>query len=57
MTTFTHADKLDAALAPIAEELVAFRRDIHQHPELGFETARTIGLVRAKLEAPSFGTA
>lgn len=51
MTTFTHADKLDAALAPIAEELVAFRRDIHQHPELGFETARTIGLVRAKLEA------
>ena len=51
MTTFTHADKLDAALAPIAEVLVAFRRDIHQHPELGFETARTIGLVRAKLEA------
>lgn len=51
MTAFTHADKIDAALAPIAEDLVTFRRDVHQNPELGFETSRTIGLIREKLEA------
>ena len=31
------------------ESLVATRRDIHQHPELGFEETRTAGIVAARL--------
>ncbi|MFA7461252.1 MAG: amidohydrolase, partial [Trueperaceae bacterium] len=31
------------------EELVAVRRDLHAHPELGFEEVRTSALVAAKL--------
>ncbi|MCL4183398.1 MAG: amidohydrolase, partial [Burkholderiaceae bacterium] len=34
-------------------ELTAWRRDIHAHPELGFEETRTAALVAARLE--SFG--
>jgi hippurate hydrolase len=36
-----------AALQP---ELQALRRDLHQHPELGFELTYTTALVKAKLE-------
>ena len=32
-----------------ADELVAIRRDIHAHPEIGFEEVRTSGLVAEKL--------
>jgi hippurate hydrolase len=32
-------------------ELTAWRRDIHAHPELGFEETRTAALVAARLEA------
>ncbi len=32
------------------DELTAWRRDIHQHPELGFEETRTADFVAAKLE-------
>lgn len=38
-----------AALAPILPDLVAIRRDIHAHPEMGLEELRTAGLVAAKL--------
>jgi len=31
--------------------LIATRRDLHQHPELGFETTRTAGLVVERLQA------
>src|SRR5947207_14150900 len=31
-------------------QLVATRRDLHQHPELGFEERRTSGLVAERLE-------
>ncbi len=34
-----------------AEELTAIRRDLHQHPELGFEEVRTSGIVAEKLRA------
>jgi amidohydrolase len=34
-----------------AEELVAVRRDLHQHPEVGFEEVRTSGVVAARLRA------
>jgi amidohydrolase len=33
------------------DELVAVRRDLHQHPELGFEEVRTAGIVAARLRA------
>ncbi len=32
-----------------ADELVAIRRDIHAHPEIGFEEVRTSGIVAEKL--------
>lgn len=35
----------------IQEQLVAWRRDIHQHPELGFEEFRTAANVAEELEA------
>ncbi len=34
-----------------ADELVAVRRDLHQHPEIGFEEVRTAGIVAARLRA------
>jgi amidohydrolase len=36
---------------PDVDELIAVRRDLHQHPELGFEEVRTAGIVAAKLRA------
>ena len=35
----------------IAEQLVAWRRDIHMHPELGFQEKRTAGRVAEVLES------
>jgi amidohydrolase len=35
----------------MAEDLVAFRRDLHRHPELGFAEHRTAGEVARRLEA------
>lgn len=34
----------------ITEELIEWRRDFHQHPELGFEVQRTAGIVAGQLE-------
>ncbi|MXZ32292.1 MAG: amidohydrolase, partial [Gammaproteobacteria bacterium] len=31
-------------------DLTAFRRDLHKHPETGFELARTADLIADKLE-------
>jgi len=38
-------------LAPLHADMRAWRRDIHAHPELGFQESRTAGLVADKLEA------
>jgi hippurate hydrolase len=38
-------------IADFAAELTAWRRDIHQHPELGLQEHRTSDLVAAKLES------
>ncbi|HEX9181644.1 MAG TPA: M20 aminoacylase family protein [Burkholderiales bacterium] len=37
-------------IAALQDEMTAWRRDIHAHPELGFEEHRTAGLVAKKLE-------
>ena len=39
------ADKAFPELVQWADELAALRRDIHAHPELGFETPRTVDLI------------
>ena len=33
-----------------AEDLTAIRRDLHAHPEIGFEEVRTSGIVAEKLK-------
>ena len=42
-------------IAAIHDDMTAWRRDIHAHPELGFQEERTAALVAEKLE--SFGIA
>lgn len=39
------ADKVFPELLEWADELAAIRRDIHAHPELGFDTPRTVGKI------------
>ena len=36
-------------IADYHDELTAIRRDLHEHPELGFEEVRTSGIVAEKL--------
>ena len=36
-------------IAALQPELTAWRRDLHAHPELGFEERRTSDIVAAKL--------
>src|ERR1700751_2092019 len=45
----THA--LIADLKTYEPELIAIRRDIHRHPEVGFEETRTAALVAERLRA------
>ena len=40
--------------ADVAAEVVATRRDLHEHPELGFEEHRTAGMVADRLRALGF---
>ncbi|QEL22261.1 amidohydrolase [Bosea sp. F3-2] len=40
---------IDAIVREIAPSLVEIRRDIHAHPEIGFEVERTAGVVAAEL--------
>jgi amidohydrolase len=43
--------ELDMRIAAIAPKVVAWRRDIHQHPEIGGSEVRTSALVAAHLRA------
>ena len=45
------AQEIDAALQAVAPEVIAWRRDIHAHPELGNREYRTARLVAAHLES------
>jgi len=44
---------IEKKVAGLLDEMTAWRRDIHAHPELGFQEQRTAGLVASRLE--SFG--
>ena len=43
--SWTHDAKLLPVIRAAADEIVALRRDLHAHPELGFETKRTTDLI------------
>jgi amidohydrolase len=43
--------ELDAFLAGHDEELIAFRRDLHAHPEIGYHEYRTTRRIALRLEA------
>src|SRR3954447_7130809 len=40
---------LAALLAPFADDIVAFRRDLHAHPETGHREVRTTARIAARL--------
>jgi len=46
--------RVDSIATEIFPQLVAVRRDLHQHPELGFKETRTAGLVADRLRALKF---
>lgn len=46
---YAHAGEVFPQIGEWAEELAAIRRDIHAHPELGFDTARTVGKIASTL--------
>lgn len=43
--------KIEAIIRAAEPELVAIRRDLHAHPEIGFEVERTAGVVADRLRA------
>jgi hippurate hydrolase len=42
---------IDPRILALKEEVSVWRRDLHQHPEIGYETHRTAGIVAEKLRA------
>jgi amidohydrolase len=46
--------RVDAVAAEITPALISTRRDLHQHPELGFRETRTAGIVADRLRALKF---
>lgn len=58
MTDLTDAteDALDTFLAEHGEELVAFRRRLHEHPELSWEEHETTAAVRDRFEVAGIAT-
>ena len=48
------AAEIDRAAQAVEAQVIAWRRDLHAHPELGNREFRTAGIVRAHLEALGF---
>src|SRR5690606_25920203 len=44
-------DQLDQKAAAIEQKVIEWRRDFHQHPELGNEEVRTAGIVAQHLRS------
>jgi len=49
--SISHSDTLKALIDEYVPDLVATRRDLHEHPELAFEEVRTSGIVARRLNA------
>src|SRR5579871_1385994 len=47
--TMTTIDQLKSDIDEIVPDMVALRRDLHEHPELAFEEVRTSGIVAQRL--------
>src|SRR5947207_2990862 len=47
----SHPDRLKAEIDELVPDLIATRRDFHEHPELAFEEVRTSGIVAQRLHA------
>lgn len=45
------ADKVAAAAKAVQPKVVAWRRDFHEHPELGNQEVRTAAIVARELKA------
>lgn len=45
------AYRVSAAVRAVEPELIRIRRDLHAHPELGFEEKRTAAIVAKRLRA------
>src|SRR5229473_5374751 len=43
------SDRLKAEIDELVPDMVAMRRDLHEHPELAFEEVRTSGIVAQRL--------
>ena len=41
LTQFAYADRIPEEILAWGDELARIRQDLHEHPELGFDTART----------------
>ncbi|HEX7733457.1 MAG TPA: amidohydrolase [Ktedonobacteraceae bacterium] len=49
--SISHLDSLKTLIDEYVPDLVATRRDLHEHPELAFEEVRTSGIVARRLRA------
>jgi amidohydrolase len=49
--SISYPDNLKAEIDERVPDLVAMRRDLHEHPELAFEEVRTSGIVEQRLRA------
>lgn len=47
-------ERVDSTAVEITPTLISTRRDLHQHPELGFRETRTAGIVADRLRALKF---
>jgi amidohydrolase len=47
----SEADRLKSDIDELVPDMVALRRDLHEHPELAFEEVRTSGIVARRLQA------
>ena len=51
MNSGTHSARRGLATAPLQKQMTAWRRDLHRHPETGFETRRAAAMVEKILRA------